>query len=193
MELDIKEISKRIRSLREDCDFTPEEMAEALGVTVDYYNEHEQGEKDFSFTFLYRAAEKLGVDMIDLLTGENPHLHGYSLVRAGQGLSIKRREGFEYLHLAPAFRNKLAEPFLVTAPFQPEEQDISIKTSQHVGQELDFIISGRLRFVYENHTEELGAGDVLFYDSSKSHGMIAIDGEPCTFLAIVLKEPHTEQ
>ena len=191
MELDIKEIAHRIQSLRLDSEFTPEEMADAIGVTVDYYNEHEQGEKDVSFTFLYRAADKLGVDMIDLLTGENPHLSGYSLVRAGDGLNIKRREGFEYLHLAPTFRNKLCEPFMVTAPFKPEEQDIPIKTSQHIGQELDLIISGRLRFVYENHTEELGAGDVLLYDSSKSHGMIAIDGEPCTFLAIVLKDKNT--
>ena len=52
MELDIKEIAHRIQSLREDSEFTPEEMADAIGVTVDYYIEHEKGEKDFSFTFL---------------------------------------------------------------------------------------------------------------------------------------------
>lgn len=192
MELNIKEIANRIKSLREDCEFTPEEMAASIGVTPEYYVEHETGEKDFNFTFLYRTAEKLGVDMIDLLTGEGPHLTGYSLMRAGDGLAIKRREGFEYLHLAPEFRNKLCEPFLVTAPYIEAEQDGPIKTSQHEGQEFDFIISGRLRFVYENHVEELGAGDVLLYDSSRSHGMIAIDGEPCKFLAIVLKSTCKE-
>ena len=193
MELDRHEIAKRIQSLREDCEITPEEMADAIDLSVEDYLEHETGAVDYSFTFIYRAADRLGVDMIDLLIGESPHLSSYSLVRAGGGLDIKRRAGFEYRHMAPTFRNKLCEPFVVTAPFKPEEQDAPIETSRHKGQELDFIISGRLRFVYENHTEELGAGDVLFYDSSKSHGMIAIDGEPCTFLAIVLKEPHTEQ
>ncbi|MBK5210860.1 MAG: cupin domain-containing protein [Coriobacteriia bacterium] len=190
MELDMKEISNRIKSLREDSDLSAAELAEAIGVSEQDYIIHEDGAKDFSFTFLYRAAEKLGVDMIDLLTGEEPHLQSYSLVRAGEGLDIKRRESFEYLHLAPTFRHKLCEPFLVTAPYIEKEQNTPIATSQHVGQELDYIISGRLRFVYEDHTEELGAGDVLLYDSSHDHGMIAIGGEPCKFLAVVLKGNH---
>ena len=43
------------------------------------------------------------------------------------------------------------------------------------------------RFQYEEHTEELGPGDMLLYDSGRGHGMIAIDGAPCKFLAVVLK------
>ena len=129
----------------------------------------------------------LGVDVIELLTGEDPHLSGYSLTRAAEGLSIKRRAGFEYLHKAPHFKNKLAEPFLVTAPYLEEEQDAPIHLSYHKGQELDYIISGRMRFAYEDHIEELEAGDLLMYDSSRGHGMIATGGEPCTFLAVVMK------
>ena len=44
-----------------------------------------------------------------------------------------------------------------------------------------------MRFAYEDHIEELQAGDCLLYDSGRGHGMIAIGGEPCTFLAIVMK------
>ena len=149
------------------------------------------GEQDLTFTFLYKCADALGVDVIELLTGENPHLTGYSLMRADDGLSIKRRAGFEYLHKAPHFRHKLAEPFLVTAPYIPEEQDEPIHLSYHKGQELDYIISGKLRFAYEDHIEELEPGDLLMYDSSRGHGMIAIGGEPCVFLAVVIK-PHDE-
>jgi len=187
MEPNIKEVANRIIALREDCGLSVEEMAEATGRSVEEYVRQETGEQDLSFTFLFKCAEKLGVDVIELLTGENPHLSGYSLTRASDGLSIKRREGFEYLHKAPHFKNKLAEPFIVTAPYLEEEQNKPIHLSYHEGQELDFILSGRLRFAYENKVEELGAGDTLFYDSSRGHGMIAIDGEPCVFLAIVLK------
>jgi mannose-6-phosphate isomerase-like protein (cupin superfamily) len=107
-------------------------------------------------------------------------------VRKGEGLSIKRRAGFEYLHKAPHLNNKLAEPFLVTAPYIAEEQDKPIHLSYHKGMEFDYILSGRMRFAYENHIEELDPGDTLMYDSGRGHGMIAIDGEPCTFLAIVM-------
>ncbi len=132
------------------------------------------------------------MDVIELLTGETPHLTGYSLTRAQDGLSIKRRAGFEYLHKAPHFKGKLAEPFLVTAPYLEEEQNVPIHLSRHKGQEIDYIISGRMRFAYEDHIEELSAGDMLMYDSGRGHGMIAIGGEPCVFLAFVLR-PHDDE
>ncbi|MDR0308300.1 MAG: XRE family transcriptional regulator [Coriobacteriales bacterium] len=188
------EISQRIRSLREDLGLTPADMAIATGRSEEEYLDQESGKSDLSFTFLYKCADRFGVDMIELLTGEAPHLTGYSLVRSGQGLSVKRRAGFEYLHQAPFFKDKLCEPFIVTAPYIEEEQNQPIHLSSHTGQELDYVISGRLRFAFEDHIEELEPGDTLFYDSSRGHGMIAIGGEPCMFLAIVLKpnDTHTE-
>ena len=59
--------------------------------------------------------------------------------------------------------------------------------SKHAGQEFDYVLSGKLRFAYENHVEELEPGDCLLYDSGRGHGMIATGGEPCTFIAIVMK------
>ncbi len=187
-----KEVASRIRSLREDLDLTLQEMAEATGRTVEEYAAQESGEQDLSFTFLYKCAARFGVDVIELLTGESPHLNGYSLVRADEGLSIQRRQGFEYLHKAPFFKNKICEPFMVTAPYLEEEQNKPIHLSYHKGQEFDYILSGHMRFAFEDHVEELGPGDTLLYDSGRGHGMIAIGGEPCVFLAIVMK-PEGEQ
>lgn len=192
MEPSIKEVANRIKALREDCGFSIDEMAEATGREPAEYERQEAGEQDLSFTFLYKCADKLRVDVIELLTGETPHLTGYSLVRDGDGLSIKRRAGFEYLHKAPHFRRKLAEPFLVTAPYIEDEQSKPIHLSYHEGQEIDYIISGRMRFAYEDRVEELGPGDLLMYDSGRGHGMIATGGEPCTFLAFVIK-PHDKE
>ncbi|MDR1775843.1 MAG: cupin domain-containing protein [Actinomycetes bacterium] len=191
----LREIAMRMRSLREDLEISIEDMAAATNKSVEVYTALESGSEDFSFTTLYHAANRLGVDMIDLLTGEGPHLSGYSIMRAGDGLSIKRRAGFEYLHLAPTFKNKLAEPFMVTAPYNADEQDRPIHLSRHEGQEMDYIVSGQLKFAYQDAIEVrheiLGPGDTLFYDSGRGHGMIATGGEPCTFLAIVLKPANT--
>jgi len=184
---DIVEVKGRIKALREDLELSAQDMAEATGRTVEEYEAQETGDQDLSFTFLFKCAQKLGVDVIDLLTGETPNLTGYEVTRKGAGLSIIRRAGFEYLHQASFFKDKLCEPFVVTAPYIEEEQDKSIHLSHHKGQELDFIISGRLRFAYEHHVEEVGPGDTLYYDSGRGHGMIAIGGEPCVFLAVVLK------
>ena len=187
MESYIAEVVTRIRTLREDLGISAAQMAEATGRTVEQYEAQEAGSEDLSFTFLYKAAQRLGVDVIELLTGESPHLKNYSIVRKGEGLHIRRREGFEYLHQAPFFKNKFCEPFIVTAPYIEEEQDRPIHLSRHRGQELDYVISGRLRFAYEDRIEEIGPGDTLLYDSGRGHGMIATGGEPCVFLAVVMK------
>ena len=184
---EVKEIAARIQALREDLEISIDEMAEATGRTPEEYAAQETGQHDLSFTFLHKCASKFGVDVVELLTGESPHLTGYSLVRAGEGISITRRAGFEYLHKGGHLKNRLCEPFLVTSPYIAEEQDAPIHLSYHEGQEFDYIISGHMRFAYENHIEELGPGDSLLYDSGRGHGMIAIDGEPCTFIAIVMK------
>ena len=116
METRIIEIAERIRGLREMMEISPEEMAKAIGVSREEYLSHENGETDFNFTFLYKCADKFGVDIVELLTGENPHLSFYSIVRAGTGLDMKRRAGFKYEHMNFRFKNKIAETFLVTAP-----------------------------------------------------------------------------
>jgi transcriptional regulator with XRE-family HTH domain len=189
METRINEIAERIRALRDATGFTQEDMAKATGVSVKEYKALENGGSDFTFTFLYGCAEKFGVDIIELLTGEGPHLSGYSLVRAGKGLPMKRRAGFEYNHLAYSFKKKKAEPFIVHAPYRADELK-NIPTSSHEGQEFNYVLKGKLRFVHEGHTEDLNEGDSVFYNSSRRHGMAAIGKEGCTFLAIVLKEEH---
>ncbi len=190
MDPNIQEVTGRIRALREDMGITMQEMASATGRSLAEYAAQESGEQDLSFTFLYKCAERMGVDVIELLTGENPRLSRYSLVRRGEGLRIKRRAGFEYLHKAPHFRGKLAEPFVVTVPYDPELVDKPIHLSYHDDQEIEFVISGKMRFAYEDHVEELGPGDFVMFDATRGHGMIALDGEPLVFLAIVIKDPE---
>ena len=187
MEPVIAEVAERISAMRDLCDFTVEEMAETLDITPAEYKEYEAGKRDFSFTFLYKCADKFGIDMIELLTGENPHLSECTVVRGGNGLPIKRRAGFEYYHLAAAFKNKLSEPFIVIAPYDASNADAPLATSTHVGQEFDLVLSGSLRFVHDGRETVLEAGDSVYYNSGKPHGMAAVSEGGCRFLAIVMK------
>lgn len=187
MELLIGEIAQRIRTLRDICELSVEDMAEYIGCSVTDYELAETGKTDFSFTFIYKCAEKFGVDMVELLTGDNPHLSFYSVVKSGEGLPMKRRSGFNYFHLGYRFKDKLCEPFLVTAPYSSEEQDKAITLSSHDGQEFNYVLKGTLKMQLDGHTEILGPGDSVLYDSSHGHGMIATGGEDCVFLAVILK------
>ena len=120
-------------------------------------------------------------------SGDNPKLKRYCVVRKGTGLPVKRREGFEYQHLAYLFKDKKIEPFLVIAPYSEEEQEKPISLSVHEGQEYDYILSGSLKTVIDGKIKVLNAGDSIIYDSSAPHGMIATNGAKCEFLAILIK------
>lgn len=186
MEARIKETAQRVKGLRELLEISTAEMANSLSISESKYIAYENGERDPSFTFLYNCADKLGVDIIELLTGAPPKLSHYSIVRKDQGLDIKRREGFKYQHLCHRFKDKTAEVFLVTAPYKEDEQSKPIKLSQHEGQEFDYIIKGSLKAVFEGHEELLNEGDAVYYDSGRDHGMIATGGQDCVLLAVTM-------
>ena len=188
----ILEIAERIRALRDILEIPAQDMAKATGVSVKRYEELERGERDFSFTFLYQCANCFGVDIAEILTGDMPKLSFYTIVRAGKGLPISRRSGFQYQHMAHLFKHRVAEPFVVTAPYSEEEQAKPIDLSRHEGQEFDFILKGSLKVALEGHEEILHEGDALYYDSGHGHGMIATGGEDCVFLALVLKPEEPE-
>lgn len=187
MSENIKEIAERLRGLREIMEFSAEEMASAAGVTPEVYRECEAGQRDFSVTFLNRCADKFGIDVVELLSGSYPKLKCYSVVRKGTGLSMSRRQSFEYQHLAYKFSGKLTDPYLVKAPYIEAEQNEPIQVSAHEGQEFDYILSGTLKVLVNGKEKILSAGDAIYYDSSKPHGMIAVGGEPCEFLAVLVK------
>jgi mannose-6-phosphate isomerase-like protein (cupin superfamily) len=187
MEPDISEIAERIRTMRELCGFEPGEVADYAGITLEEYHGLENGKSDFPFAYIYKVAENLRIDIVELITGINPHLGECTVVRAGDGVPMKRRAGFEYQHLAANFKNRIAVPLYVEAPYDADTVDRPIELSTHEGQEFDYVLTGSLRLAHDGRTIDLGPGDSVYYDSGKEHGMIATSEGGCTFLAIVLR------
>ena len=106
MNYNIKEVSSRLKSTREYLDISVEFMADRTSTTPEEYTSLENGDKDFSLSFLNACAEALGIEMIELLTGSEPKLQTYSVVRKDNGLPIERRIGFTYQHIAYLFKQK---------------------------------------------------------------------------------------
>ena len=186
MDYSLKEVGGRIKDLREAKGYSPEQLAKLTGVSLEDYMLLEQGETDFSFTFIYKCAKACGVEVVDLLEGRSTTLTSFSITRKGEGLKILKQHGVEYNNLAPKFKDKLAEPFLVKFPYIPEEQNAPMKLNSHNGQEFDVIVKGSLKVQVGNHVDVLHEGDSIFYNSLIPHGMIAVSEGGCEFHAVVL-------
>ena len=187
----LKEVAARIKEMREIAGYSEAEMAEKTDVTVEEYLQYEKGEADFPFTFIHKCAKAFSIDMTDLLEGKSARLSSYAVTRKGEGKITSKKVGIEINNLAPLFRQKLAEPYLAKYEYKPELQDKPIETMTHTGHEFDFVLSGKLKVRIGDNTEVLSEGDSIYYRSSTPHGMIAVDGQDCTFLAVVVAGDDT--
>ena len=179
----LKEIGIRLETLREICGFSTEEMAEKLNMPEEEYKTYEEGKADFSCSFLYNAAEILGVDVLDIMSGDSPKLSTCTVVKKGDGYAVNRNRAYDYKHLAFTFRNKKAEPFLVTV----EPNDKVPVLNSHAGQEFNYMVSGKMIFYIGDISYELSKGDSVYFDSSQPHAEKAVGDKPAKFLAVLIK------
>ncbi|GHV50146.1 XRE family transcriptional regulator [Spirochaetia bacterium] len=181
---EVREITARVRVLREIEEISAEALAKELGFDPAEYNEWESGQKDFPIGVLVEIAARFKIDLSELVTGKKSNLRTFCLTRAGEAPEVSRRPMYAYWNLGYTFHRKKAEPFLVEA--KPETGGKPISLNTHPGQEFNYVLEGRLLISVGGHEMELGPGDSIYYDSSEPHGMKALGGSRARFLAMVL-------
>lgn len=180
--------------MREIMGWTEKEMAKRVELSESEYLSYESAERDLPFTFIHKCALAFDIDLTDLLEGNNEaRLTSYTVTRKGKGQKTAKEQGIDISNLAPKFRDKIAEPYWVKYEYSPAQQNQPIHLTKHSGQEFDLIISGSLKVQVGSHIEILREGDSIYYNSSTPHGMIAVDGEDCTFVAVVLPGEDTKE
>ena len=189
----LAEIAERIRNMREIIGFSVEKMAELTEVSEEDYRLYESGTVDLPFTFLHKCTLAFGIGMTDILEGHSAKLSGYMVTRKGKGPVTAKEEGIVIQNMAGMFKNRLATPYWVTYEYDEKLQDQPIHTVTHAGQEFDLVLSGAMKIRIGDHVETLEEGDSIFYKSSTPHGMIAIGGEKCVFLSMIMAGSIQEQ
>ena len=187
------EIGTRIKEMREIFNLSQQDMATKCEVSLEDYCAYENGKKDLPFTFIHKCALAFGIGITDLLEGRSAHLSSYTVTRKGQGQETAKENGIEIQNLAPLFRKKLAEPYWVRYEYSESLQNKPIHLTKHSGQEFDLVLKGRLKVQVGDNVEYLDEGDSIYYNSSTPHGMIAVDGEECLFVAVVLPGENVEE
>ncbi len=179
----IKAISARMRDLREIYGLSEEELAAQLNINLESYQNYENAQCDIPVGFLNEFANRFKVNFMTLLTGEEPRLHVYEVVKKGEGLKIDRRKQYNYSNLAYNFIHKKMEPFLVKVPYV--DGAAQIQCSQHEGQEFNYLLKGKIKMVIGQHQVLLEEGDAIYFDANSPHGMQALEGQDAEFLAII--------
>lgn len=178
-----QEIAARLVALREAVDMTVRELAERTGTPFEKAKLYEMGQTEIPVSYLFKVAQVCGVDLTVLLSGGEAHLKEYTLVKAGQGLSVDRRKDYAYKSLAYRFVGRRMEPFIVTVPAKPEE---ALAWSDHPGQEFIYMLEGKLEIRLGSSVLVLEPGDSLYFASRTPHALRAVDGPSCRFLDVIM-------
>lgn len=180
----IKQIAARLHGLREVLELTEQEVADACQLTIEDYRELESGTRDISVSTLQKISRHYGISLDVLMFGEEPKMSSYFLTRKGTGISVERRKAYKYEALASGFRGRIADPFIVTV--EPKPEGTPVQFNSHQGQEFSLVVEGRLLLNINGKELILNQGDSLYFNSALPHGMLALDGKPVKFLAIIM-------
>lgn len=177
-----RDISQRVRGLREDMGISATEMAEYVQVTPEQYAAYESAAEDIPASVLSEIAVRLKVDLGLLLTGTTPKMSLFAVTRKGRGVGVDRRKGYKYENLAASFKEARFEPFIVTLP--ETDKDAVIPQNTHPGQEFNYMLEGSMRVKVQDNEVTLNPGDSVIFDCTVPHGMKAVGGQ-AKFIAII--------
>ena len=177
-------ISERIRELREIFDLTIDDMAKDLGIDSLEYAEYETSGKNIPISVLYHLSHKFGVELSEILTGQQAHISTLQVCKRGKGQTIDRYPGYVFESLAPRFVGKVMEPLLVT--LTPGEPDAASVT--HEGQEFNLVLEGMIAIKYDDKEVLLNAGDAVYFDPTHPHAQKAVGTEKARFLTVITEQ-----
>ncbi len=183
MNCEIKQIAERLRGLRELLEIEKADLAVVCGMTEEAYDEIESGETDIPLSVLDQISKHYGMGLSVLMFGDDPHMSGYYVTRAGSGPSVERSKAYKYEALSTGFIDRRATPFIVTV--EPNDNQ-EVTLNRHEGQEFNYMLEGSIHFVIEGKEIVLNAGDSIYFNPQRAHGMKALNNEPAKFLAIIL-------
>ena len=178
----IKQIAERLRGLRDALDLSVEDISAKIGIEKNDYEKHESGESDIPMNFLFQVGQTFGVEISALISGNEAHANAFFVTRKGTGVKVERTKAYKYQALASGFRHAKAEPFEVTV--EPNDNPIHLNT--HPGQEFTLILEGTMLLKIAGNEITLNEGDSIYFDSSKPHGMKALNEKKVRFLAVIM-------
>ena len=184
-----KDVGARIRKLRSDLGMTLEELAEKADFTKGYLSRVENGKKAPPVATLIRLANALEVTLSDIFE-EQKSQDFVSLVKRGERRAMARPGtvfGYYYETLTKDYANKAMHPYVMTKPLNVKKQALF----RHEGEEMIFMLEGRMKYFVGDREFVLEEGDCLYFDTSHEHYGTAIGDKDVKALLIVYTPKET--
>ena len=181
------DISSQIKSLRKKRAITIQELAEKTDLTPGYLSKIENSTTPPPIPTLAKIAYGLGVHVSYFFEEEGEGNGGLSIIKEN-----KRKKligdytpfGYQYEAVIQRKKDKNIKPLIVTLPYGQNPDEIPYNS--HDGEELIYVLSGKMTFYYDDEQFPVERGDCLYFDSTIPHKVVAATKEePVQILSVL--------
>ena len=184
-------IGEKIKKLREEKGLSLAQLAEKSGFSSALLSQIENHMISPPLGTLIKIASAMEVAIGHFF--EDKTEAPFVIVRGNEREHISRvaskegvKFGYSYESLAQGKLNRFMEPFVVTLePATKKDRN----AYSHEGEEFIFVLDGEMEVTLEDHTDVLGPGDCIYFDSNLRHRVECVGDGKARILA-VLHAPH---
>jgi len=171
-------VGGRIRELRTAQGLTLDRLASLSELTRGYISLVERGLKVPSLAALLRMAKALDVNVASFFDPHPQHAPRYTLVRQSERRGSDDG-GIGVVALATGRTRKMMEPFLLSPPSKPAPR------ASHAGEEMLFVISGKVGIKLDGDDLILSKGDCLYFSGETPHEVRSLGRQKAEVLVVV--------
>lgn len=168
-----------LRLLRVQAGMTLEQLALQSGLTRSYLSKVERGLSNPSIGAAMTIARALGIG-VEQLFGQPSQEDPISVVRAKNG---KAGDPRDYLSMVAGGPDRVMRAFVLRPGQRPGRARIM---SHHDGEEIFFVLTGRIELQIGRRIEVLNPGDCVQFDSTIPHKVTALTSEAASALVVVV-------
>jgi transcriptional regulator with XRE-family HTH domain len=182
-------VGLNLRKLRNAKGMTLDRLAGMSELTRGYISLVERGLKAPSIAALLRMAAALDVNVAYFFDPRSTPSPRYTVHRHQEEGAIPLQNGsFGLTALAAARPHKSMEPFLLRPPFKSARSFASnekIQRAFHSGEEMLFVVSGRVAIELDGEELKLEKGDCLYFSGETPHQVHSLGRQKAEVLVVI--------
>jgi len=185
MDSTIKNLGKKIRKIRTKKGLTQEGLAARSGLTKSYISLLEVGKKIPAISTLSQIAAALGMTIGDCFENTDDS-SDVAVVRKNERVQVAQEGtpfGYIYEALSLQKKDRTMDAFIVKVLPGDKSKAKGVEF-KHAGEEFDFVIEGKIKYIIDNREYVLREGDSIYFDSSMKHRVEALGNKPSLTLSV---------
>jgi transcriptional regulator with XRE-family HTH domain len=185
--MEYDDIHQKIKALRKKRKITIQDLSRKTGLTQGYLSKIENSPKPPPIPTLVKIAYALNVHISYFFEEEEEVDDGPSLIRKGERKELigdYTSLGYRYEAMIGKKGHRAIKPLIITLPNNVDAEKIPY--NYHDGEEIIYVLAGRMQFFYGDDTYAVSEGDSLYFNATIPHKVVSATKEETTQILSVL-------